>query len=409
MELEPEHSNPIDGQNDGNRVRVAAWPTPVAPAVRYAAASSSSLRKKAFGSRITIFLIAALVGGTAGHFAGGDGGSGLTINTSNQDPGGAMLPSGLTIPALVRDVSPSVVSIDVRTPMGEEQGTGMILQANGLVLTNAHVVSGALAGGTMTVTRTGSTSSLPATLVGLDTANDVALIRITNASKLPAVTFGESNSLEVGDSVVAIGNALGLAAGTPTVTQGIVSALGRTVTASNGTSSETLSNLIQTDAAINPGNSGGPLLDANGHVIGMNTAVAGTMSDGTNAQNIGFAIPSSKIESLLASLLKGGPIKKKHGYLGVQIMTMTPALKEQYGFAVSSGALVTTVVAGTAAELAGIKQADIIVQVDSTKIRTAEGVSNFMAKRKAGQTVTIVVYRKNAKVTLKATLGLSPN
>ena len=409
MELEPEHSNPIDGQNDGSRVRVAAWPTPVTPAFYTATGSSAPLRKRAFGSRVTIFLIAALVGGTAGHFAGGDGGSGLTINTSNQDPGGAMLPSGLTIPALVRDVSPSVVSIDVRTSMGEEQGTGMILQANGLVLTNAHVVSGALAGGTMTVTRTGSTSSLPATLVGLDTANDVALIRITNASKLPAVTFGESNSLEVGDSVVAIGNALGLAAGTPTVTQGIVSALGRTVTASNGSSSETLSNLIQTDAAINPGNSGGPLLDANGHVIGMNTAVAGTMSDGTNAQNIGFAIPSSKIESLLASLLKGGPIKKKHGYLGVQIMTMTPALKEQYGFAVGSGALVTSVVAGTAAELAGIEQADIIVQVDSTKIRTAEGVSNFMAKRKAGQTVTIVVYRKNAKVTLKATLGLSPN
>jgi S1-C subfamily serine protease len=293
--------------------------------------------------------------------------------------------------------------------MGEEQGTGMILQANGLVLTNAHVVSGALTGGTMTVTRTGSTSSLPATLVGLDTANDVALIRITNASKLPAVTFGESNSLEVGDSVVAIGNALGLAAGTPTVTQGIVSALGRTVTASNGTSSETLSNLIQTDAAINPGNSGGPLLDANGHVIGMNTAVAGTMSDGTNAQNIGFAIPSSKIESLLASLMKGGPITKKHGYLGVQIMTMTPALKEQYGLAVSYGAVVTTVLAGTAAANAGIEQADIIVQIDSTKIRTAEDVSNFMAKRKAGQTVTVVIYRKSAKITLKATLGLSPN
>jgi putative serine protease PepD len=200
-----------------------------------------------------------------------------------------------------------------------------------------------------------------------------------------------------------------LAAGTPTVTQGIVSALGRTVTASNGTSSETLSNLIQTDAAINPGNSGGPLLDANGHVIGMNTAVAGTMSDGTNAQNIGFAIPSSKIESLLASLMKGGPITKKHGYLGVQIMTMTPALKEQYGLAVSYGAVVTTVLAGTAAANAGIEQADIIVQIDSTKIRTAEGVSNFMAKRKAGQIVTVVVYRKSAKITLKATLGLSPN
>lgn len=409
MELEPEHSNTDQAPVIENRVHVAAWPTPTASTPRPILGSRAPLRQRAFGSRVTIFLIAALVGGTAGHFAGGDSSSGLTINTSNQDPGGAMLPSGLTIPALVRAVSPSVVSIDVRTPMGEEQGTGMILQANGLVLTNAHVVSGALAGGTMTVTRTGSISSLPATLVGIDTANDVALIRITNASKLPTVTFGESNSLEVGDSVVAIGNALGLAAGTPTVTQGIVSALGRTVTASNGTSSETLSNLIQTDAAINPGNSGGPLLDANGHVIGMNTAVAGTMSDGTNAQNIGFAIPSSKIESLLASLMKGGPITKKHGYLGVQIMTITPALKEQYGLAVSYGAVVTTVLAGTAAASAGIEQADIIVQIDSTKIRTAEGVSNFMAKRKAGQIVAVVVYRKSAKITLKATLGLSPS
>ena len=409
MELEPEHSNPNQAPTTENRVHVAAWPTPTAPTPRPIPGSRAPLRKRAFGSRVTIFLIAALVGGTAGHFAGGAGSSGLTINKSSQDPGGAVLPSGLTIPALVRAVSPSVVSIDVRTPMGEEQGTGMILQANGLVLTNAHVVSGALAGGTMTVTRTGSTSSLPATLVGLDAANDVALIRITNAPKMPAVIFGESNSLEVGDSVVAIGNALGLAAGTPTVTQGIVSALGRTVTASDGTSSETLSNLIQTDAAINPGNSGGPLLDANGHVIGMNTAVAGTMRDGTNAQNIGFAIPSSKIQSLLASLMQGGPITKKHGYLGVQIMTVTPALKEQYGLAVNYGAVVTTVLAGTAAANAGIEQADIIVQIDSTKIRTAEGVSNFMAKRKAGQTVTVVVYRKSAKVTLKATLGLSPN
>ena len=409
MELEPEHSKTDQDATVENSVHVAAWPTPTSPTPGPIPASSAPLRKRAFGSRITIFLIAALVGGTAGHFAGGTGSSGLTINTSHQDPGGALLPSGLTIPALVRAVSPSVVSIDVRTPMGEEQGTGMILQPNGLVLTNAHVVSGALAGGTMTVTRTGSTYSLPATLVGLDAANDVALIRITNASKLPVVTFGESNSLEVGDSVVAIGNALGLAAGTPTVTQGIVSALGRTVTASNGSSSETLSNLIQTDAAINPGNSGGPLLDANGHVIGMNTAVAGTMSDGTNAQNIGFAIPSSKIESLLASLMKGGPITKKHGYLGVQIMTMTPALKEQYGLAVNYGAVVMIVLAGTAAANAGIEQADIIVQIDSTKIRTAEGVSNFMTKRKAGQTVTVVVYRKNSKITLKATLGLSPN
>jgi S1-C subfamily serine protease len=409
MELDSELDNSIDNSDRENRIRTVKWPNPVRPSYYTPATAGRSLRKNAFGSRVTIFLIAALVGGIAGHFAGGAGGARLTINTSNLQPGGAVLPSGLTIPQLVRTVSPSVVSIDVRTPNGEEQGTGMILQSNGLVLTNAHVVNGALSGGTMTVTRTGSTSSLPATLVGIDAANDVALIRITRASGLPAVTFGKSNRLEVGDSVVAIGNALGLAAGTPTVTEGIVSALGRTVTASNGTSSETLNNLIQTDAAINPGNSGGPLLDANGLVIGMNTAVAGTMADGSNAQNIGFAIPSSKIESLLASLLKGGAIAKKHGYLGVQIMTVTPALKDQYGFSVSYGAVVTTVVNGTAAEAAGIRQGDIIVQIDSTQIRTAEDVSDFTANHKAGRNVTVTVYRKSLKVSLKATLGLSPN
>ena len=409
MEPGPEIDDRTDAHVQKGPIAAVTWPIPVSPSQRYVASGGVPLRKRAFGSRLTIFLVAALVGGIAGHFAGADGGTRLTINTSNLQPGGAVLPSGLTIPQLVRTVSPTVVSIDVRTSNGEEQGTGMILQANGLVLTNAHVVTGALFGGTMTVTRTGSTSSLPATLVGVDTANDVALIRISNVSGLPTVTFGKSNRLDVGDSVVAIGNALGLAAGTPTVTEGIVSALGRTVTASNGTSSETLTNLIQTDAAINPGNSGGPLLDANGLVIGMNTAVAGTMADGTNAQNIGFAIPSSKIESLLASLLKGGTIAKKHGYLGVQIMTVTPALKEQYGFSVDYGAVVTTVMSGSAAENAGLRQADIIVQIDSTKIRTAEDVSNFTAKRKAGQTVTVTVYRKRFEVSLKATLGLSPN
>ena len=404
MEFEPQSVDLTKQEVTTKRVRAVSWPTPSTP-VRPTGASSA--RKKAFGSRVTIFLIAALVGGLAGHFAGA-GSNGLTINTSTSKPGGAVLPSGLTIPQLVRAVSPSVVSIDVRSGSGEEQGTGMILQSNGLVLTNAHVVAGALTGGILTVTRTGSTTSQPATLVGIDTSNDVALIRITNASGLPSVTFGKSDNLEAGDSVVAIGNALGLAAGTPTVTEGIVSALGRTVTANNGTSIETLNNLIQTDAAINPGNSGGPLLDANGHVIGMNTAVAGTMSDGNNAQNIGFAIPSAKIESLLASLLKGGPIAKRHGYLGVQIMTMTMSIKNQYGFAVNYGAVVTSVLDGTGAAIAGIQQGDVIVQLDSTKIRTAEDVSSFMAKQKAGQKVKVTVYRQRAKFAIIATLGLSP-
>ena len=119
MELAPEHSSHPEDRADQPSMRVAAWPTPMTPTLP-SSKSSGALRKKAFGSRITIFLIAALVGGTAGHFAGGSGDSNLTINTSNLKPGGAVLPSGLTIPALVRAVSPSVVSIDVRTPSGEE-------------------------------------------------------------------------------------------------------------------------------------------------------------------------------------------------------------------------------------------------------------------------------------------------
>ena len=382
------------------------WPSPT-PRPPASPAPPKRRRRILVGAALLISTVA--VGGVSGYVAAPKNSGGYAIYTSNDNPGAAVLPSGMTVPSLVRRVSPSVVSIDVRTSSAEEQGTGMILQSNGLVLTNAHVVHAALSGATMTVTRTGATEALPATLVGLDAANDVALIRITNGANLPAITFGKSDGLEVGDSVVAIGNALGLAAGTPTVTQGIVSALGRTVTAGSATSSETLSNLIQTDAAINPGNSGGPLLDSNGHVIGMNTAVAGTMSDGTSAQNIGFAIPSAKIESLLASLMKGGTIPKQHGYLGVKIMTMTSQLQSQYGLTIDYGALVIDVVSGSSADNAGIQAGDIITALNGTKIRSADAVSTFMAKQKVGAKVIVELVSQSGKHTVTATLGVASN
>jgi len=260
-------------------------------------ASQGNPVRSLWSTRISLLLVAALVGGLAGHFSSSSSGNdGITINSVNATPAGAVLPSGLSIPKLVNKVQPSVVSIDVKGSGEEDQGTGMIITSNGLVVTNNHVIAAAVNGGTITVTETGTTKSLKATLVGTNPIDDVALIRINKVKNLPTVTFGNSNALVAGDAVVAIGNALGLAAGTPTVTSGIVSALGRTVTAGTSTSSETLDNMIQTDAAINPGNSGGPLLDSRGDVIGMNTAVAGTSSDGTSAQNIGFAIPVATIE-----------------------------------------------------------------------------------------------------------------
>ena len=354
-------------------------------------------------------VVAALVGAVAGHYAGHGGGSVLSIQTSDQAPASATLPGGRAVTGLVKDVLPSIVSIDVKTVAGEDQGTGMIITAKGLVVTNNHVISGAVGGrGRITVTRSGSTKALPADLVGTDPANDVALIRIRNASNLPVVTFGNSNALEVGDAVVAIGNALGLAAGTPTVTTGIVSALGRTVTAGDGSSSETLNNLIQTDAAINPGNSGGPLLDAAGHVIGMNTAVAGSLPDGTSAQNIGFAIPVRTITSLLASLKAGESVVSHGAYMGVEITSLTADLQAQYHFSVSAGAVVMSVVSGTPADRAGLRQGDVIVAMGSTSIGDAQSLLSYLSTKSPGDRVTVHVVRERQHLSLGLTLTHTP-
>jgi putative serine protease PepD len=256
------------------------------------------------------------------------------------------------------------------------------------------------------VTEYGHTKSDPATLVGYDATKDIALLKITGASNLPTVTFGSSAKTEVGDAVVAIGNALGLAAGTPTVTQGIVSALGRSVTAGgDGTATENLTNLIQTDAAINPGNSGGPLIDTAAQVIGMNTAVAGSSGDGTNSQNIGFAIPIAQVEALIPTLEKGGQSGNGGGYLGVDITTLTPALRQQYGFTPTTGAVVLTVIPSSPAAKAGLVQGDVIVAFNGTPVTSAEDLQNAVQKAKAGQSVSVDYYTGDNKHTTTVTLG----
>ena len=383
--------------------------TPIVDAVPLASQGRSS--RTPWSSRITLLLVAALVGALAGHYASPtkSGPGGVTINEVTNPPGAARLPNGMTVPAIVKKVEPMIVSIDVKGNGSEDQGTGMIITANGLVVTNNHVIAAAVGdGGTITVTRTGSTKSLPATLVGTNPIDDVALIRINHASNLPTMTFGNSNDVVTGDAVVAIGNALGLAAGTPTVTSGIVSALGRTVTAQSESSTETLNNMIQTDAAINPGNSGGPLLDSDGDVIGMNTAVAGTLSDGTSAQNIGFAIPAATIESLLKSLKAGESVVTHGAFIGVEITSMTPELQQEYGFTVSEGAVVMSVIAGTGAEKAGVKQGDIIVGVNGTRITSAQDITSVLSNLHPGDTITLQLVRGKKHFNLRVTLGTAP-
>lgn len=393
----------------GEDVTDVAAPAPESELNAMALASQGRARTP-WSTRISLLLVAALVGGLAGHFAApSSNANNVTISSTNVPATGAVLPTGLTIPTLVNKVLPSVVSIDVKGQGSEDQGTGMIVSSNGLVVTNNHVIAAAASGGTITVTRSGSTKSLPATLVGTNPMNDVALIRINGASGLPAVTFGNSNSLVVGDAVVAIGNALGLAAGTPTVTQGIVSALGRTVTAGSGSSSETLGNMIQTDAAINPGNSGGPLLDAHGNVIGMNTAVAGTLPDGTSAQNIGFAIPVATIKSLFSSLLAGESVVNHGAFIGVEIMSMNPTLQLQYNFTVSSGAVVMSVIPNTGAAKAGIRQGDVIVGVNNTTINSAQDITSVLSSLHPGDTIHVKIVRGSKHLSLDVVLGTQPH
>jgi S1-C subfamily serine protease len=367
-------------------------------------------KRSLWSTRVSLLLVATLVGGLAGHYASttNAGPGGVTIDAVTNKPGAGYLPGGVSIPKLINKALPSIVSIDVRGEGQEDQGTGMVITQSGLVITNNHVIAAAANGGTITVTRTGSTKSLPATLIGTNPVDDVALIRINNISGLKPITFGDSNDLVVGDAVVAIGNALGLAAGTPTVTSGIVSALGRTVTAGSNTTSETLNNMIQTDAAINPGNSGGPLLDSSGDVIGMNTAVAGTLPDGTSAQNIGFAIPDATIESLLKQLKAGESVVNHGAFIGVEITSMTPSLQQEYGFTVSSGAVVMSVISGTGAAVAGVKQGDVIVGINKTTIGSAQDVGSVISALRPGDIIALHVVRGKRHLTISVTLGTQP-
>jgi putative serine protease PepD len=360
-------------------------------------------------SWLLVAIVAALIGGLVGAgvtaLANNSGSSTTTIKENSGAPGAA-IDNGANIPQLVDRLLPAVVSIEVTTPQEEEEGSGMIISPDGMVVTNYHVIAlAATGGGVLTVTESGSAIAEKATLVGTDQTDDVALLHITGASNLKTVTFGDSDKAVIGDAVVAIGNALGLSQGSPTVTQGIISALGRTVTAGDsGSDTETLSDLIQTDAAINPGNSGGPLVDSAGDVIGMDTAVAGATGDGTDAQNIGFAIPSAQIETLLPGLEKGGTPTKTPGYMGVDIETLTPQLRSEYGLTAKSGALVLDVVPGSPASLAGIGQEDVIVGVNATAITSAADLQSAIAGFQAGQSIKVAYYRGDLEKTTTLTL-----
>jgi len=397
----------------------SAWPSSVPPPDIPAGRTSPRW--------LVVALVAALIGGAAGAGiaeAVGTGGSTGTpaIRVGSASPGPA-LAGNASIPTIVKQLLPEVVSIDAKGPASsgaeglfgssgggtqEDQGTGMIIATDGEVITNNHVIAGATA---ITVTLYGQTKALPATLVGADPSSDVALVKIDSPpSNLQAITFGNSRQLQVGDAVIAVGNALGLSAGTPTVTSGIVSATGRTVQAGDSSvgTTETLTNIIQTDAAINSGNSGGALVDSDGQVIGMNTAVASSSQGNAPAQNIGFAIPAATIQGLLAQLRQGGTTHASKAYIGVVVEDETSQTQQAYGFVPSSGAVVVSVEAGSPAAGAGIKQGDVIVTFNGKAVTTAQNLTTDVQASSVGSKATVTLWRGKTKKTISFALAQAP-
>jgi len=310
---------------------------------------------------------------------------------------------GLDVHAVLEAVQDAVVAINVEgvSQFGgvlEGAGSGMIIDAEGLVLTNNHVIEGATS---ISVTLADG-RELDADLVGAIPSNDVALIEVRGVDDLPAVTFGSSDDLRVGDPVVAIGNALGLG-GTPSVTAGIVSALGRELSGGG----VPLSDLIQTDAAIYQGNSGGPLVNAQGEVVGVNTAVALSQSTGA-AENLGFALPIDQLLPLIDDLKEGGGDVVGGAFLGVRTQPLElvqPEVLERLGIETETGAFVVDVVPGSAAEVAGLEPGDVILSIDGEEVTDNSDVGRIILGLEPGDRVEIVVERDGRERTVRATLG----
>lgn len=364
-----------------------------------------SYRREGLMVAIILLLLAALFGSLKLHDHFFDNRSVTPRPTVGNDGNRMQTQQEADIASIVAKVSPSVVSVTTQSraqtyfgvAQQEGAGTGIVVSKDGYVMTNKHVVNEA---DTVGVILSDGTSYDNVKVVGTDPLNDVAFLKISNVSNLTPVELGNSSSIRVGQQVVAIGNSLGQYQNT--VTSGIISGKGRPVAAQAGNTVESLTDLLQTDAAINPGNSGGPLLNMAGQVIGMNTAVA------ADAQGIGFAIPINGVKGLLKGLLSSGEVRR--AYLGINYIPITPEVVKRYDLSAKSGAYVyngssAAVIGGSPADKAGIKEKDIIAKVNGLEIGSNGGLSTLVAEYAPGDTVTLTVLRGGNETTVNVTLG----
>jgi S1-C subfamily serine protease len=340
---------------------------------------------------------------TATTAAGTTGATTVAASTSTLPPASEGEPS----PALdvARILGPSVVNIKVTGtsdgPFGNQQvggeGSGVIYNADGMIITNNHVVSDESGNVMANIEVTFPTGEiLPATVVGRDPLTDLAVIKVQPTGKLPAAKF-VAGAPEVGEYAVAIGSPLGYE---NSVTLGIVSGLGRSIEGVG----IAYTNLIQTDAPISPGNSGGALANAKGEVIGIN--VAYLPPGQTGAVNIGFAIPSTTATSVADQIIATG--KATHAYMGVGTQPVTPDLQQQYGLSRSSGLLIAEVAPNSPAAAAGLQQGDIIVKVNGEEIADSAGLAALIRDMRPGDKVELVVDRNGAEQTITVTLAERP-
>jgi S1-C subfamily serine protease len=316
--------------------------------------------------------------------------------------------------AIAAKVDPAIVDINTvvqtATSTGAASGTGMIITSSGEVLTNNHVVDQSIS---ISVTIAGHAGSYKAHVIGVSPPADVALIQIEGVSGLPTVTFADSSSVKVGDPVVALGNALGQG-GTPDLTQGQITALDQTITASEGNGrSETLNGMIQSDANIVPGDSGGALVNSAGQVIGMITA-GEAQGFRTSVSPIGYAVSTNTALTVVNEIRAGqasadviiGPV----GYIGVQIRDLNSQLAAQYGLNITSGALVWAVQAGSPAEQAGMTRLSVITAIGSASVDSSASLGDALHAYKPGANVAVTwIDQAGASHTKKLTLTTGPN
>ena len=361
------------------------------------------------GAIIALTLLLALVFGT-GLFAGWEFGRGTIVTNS---PATSVLQPGTnptaTVPALtgnnidtvreavIAKVTPAVVEVKVTLQNGGALGSGVIIDKRGYIVTNDHVVSGAQ--DIQVVLNDGT--KIPAQLAGTDPADDLAILKINPpTSNLTVATLGDSSQLKVGQDVLAIGNPLGI---TQTVTNGIISALGRNVSEQNGA---TIPNAIQTDAPINPGNSGGALVDMQGNLIGIPTLTAIDPEFNTPASGVGFAIPSNRVQFIASQIISTGKVTHTgRAALGVRVTDVTANLAAQNNLSVDHGALIVEIVPNSAAAQAHLQVGDVIVQIDSKQITDISSLGDALMNKNPGDVVSVQVYRGNQQLKVSVTLG----